>query len=190
MAGAGAVAVFPPSAGGPPKNPAAGGGGAAQAIVPMAEAVPVATDGESAALREQLEQQARRIAEQDRIINTMGEGRRPGRFVRTEDMNLRLKFLREKACKLAWSPARILPTVLTGWAAMWIFIWCYLWNLMTNIACWLPLQFLHIFSGCNSPFVEYAQHMIMLRAGQQNCLWWKSGYKLEGPDDDHMCYTV
>jgi hypothetical protein len=159
-------------------------------------AMPVAQAVESTgALRERLALQAQRIAQQDHYIHQIGLGpnRHPGRFVKTEDMNLRLKFLRKKACKLACSPARIVPTILFGWAAMWIFIWCYLWNWGTNLFLWFVLQFLHVASAFNSPFVEYAQYMIMIRAGQQNfgcCGLWKSSYKLEGPDDDHLYYTV
>ena len=183
-----------------------GGGGGDEAI-PIAEAIVPSADQEQqrrleenqrrlsaneAALRERLNRQEQRIAAQDRIIRhqaQLGLSRVAGRYVQTEDMELRMAFLRQKACKLAcgW---RIVPTVLLGWAAMWIFIWCYLWNWGTNILEWFVLQFLHIFSGFNSPFVEYAQHVIMLRAGQQNCCFWKSSYKLEGDDDDHLYYTV
>ena len=193
---AGAAVASEPSA--PPLAAGGGGGGGGAALpaaLPVATALAVDPDAEAAALREQLARQERRLAAQDRTIShleQLGVARHPGRFVRTEDMQLRLNFLRKQACKLACSPARILPTLLLGWAAMFIFIWCYLWNWGTSFLMWWALQFLHLFSGFNSPFVEYAQHMIMHRAGQQNlcCGLWKSSYKLEGSDENHMYYTV
>ena len=54
------------------------------------------------------------------------------------------KTVRQRACAQAWTPLRIVPSLLMGWAAMWVFIWCYLWNLMTTLAMWfvLPVAFI------------------------------------------------
>ena len=163
---------------------------------PIAEAVVVDSNGiekEAAALRERVAMQEQKIAEQSTIIQQQQahySNTFRGRYKQEEDMTLRMKFLRQHACKLAFSPLRIVASILLGWCAMWVFIWCYVWNLATNIMMWFALQSLHIFTCCNSPFVEYAQLMTMRYAGQHNCLWWKAKYKLEGSDNDNMYYTV
>ena len=152
---------------------------------------------EAAALRQRVAMQEQKIAEQNTIINQqalsmqmtskhLGADRRHMQ----EDMKLRMVFLRRHGCSLAWSPFRIVPTILMGWAALWVFIWCYVWNLCTNLAMWFALQSLHIFTCFNSPFVEYAQTMTMQYAGQHNCWWWKARYKLEGVDEEHLVYVV
>ena len=151
---------------------------------------------EAAALRQRVAMQEQKIAEQSSIIDQQAQANRAlaltfrGRRYMQEDMKLRMVFLRRRGCTLAWSPLRILPTILMGWAALWVFIWCYVWNLCTNLAMWFALHSLHIFTCFNSPFVEYAQRMTMQYAGQHNCWWWKARYKLEGVDDEHLVYVV
>lgn len=163
----------------------------------VAEAVIVnqGIERETEELRQKVALQERKIAEQTAIINQQKKDAAssrlyPGKYKQEDDMGLRLKFLRQHACALAWTPLRIVPTILLGWAAMWVFIWCYLWNLCTTMMMWFALQSLHIFSCCNSPFVEYAQQMSMRYAGQQNCFWWRAKYELEGLDNDNMYYVV
>ena len=163
----------------------------------IAQAVVVKPSAEAASLRERVALQEQKIAEQQEVINQQAQQnmalaqRYHGRYLEKEDMNLRMKFLRKRACTLACSPLRIVPSLLMGWAAMWVFIWCYIWTVATTLATWFALQSLHLFSCCNSPFVEYAQHMVVNYAGQQNCWWWKASYKLEsGPDNEHVFYTV
>ena len=158
-------------------------------------AVLVQPSAEAAALRERVALQEQKIAEQQAVINQQANlvlaHRYPGAYEQKENMRLRMSFLRQRTCTLACSPLRIVPSLLMGWAAMWVFIWCYLWNVATILAMWFALQSLHLFSCCNSPFVEYAQHMVVNYAGQQNCWWWKASYKLEsGPDNEHVFYTV
>lgn len=167
---------------------------------PIAQAVVVSVspNAEAASLRERVALQEQKIAEQQEVINQQAQRnmaltrRYHGRYLQKEDMNLRMKFLRQRACTLACSPLRIVPSLLMGWAAMWVFIWCYFWTVATTIATWFALQSLHLFSCCNSPFVEYAQHMVVNYAGQQNCWWWKASYKLESgqADNEQMFYST
>ena len=106
--------------------------------------------------------QEQKIAEQNTIINQqalsmqmtskhLGAGRRHMQ----EDMKLRMVFLRRRGCSLAWSPFRIVPTILMGWAALWVFIWCYVWNLCTNLAMWFALQKMEGKFGAETESVEY-----------------------------------
>ena len=168
---------------------------------PIAQAFAIGNDSgaaaaaEAAVLREQLAAQEQKIGAQEQIIAhqaaQMGKTRHRGKYlVGAEDKRLRMAFLRQRACAQACTPLRAVPSLVMGWAAIWVFIWCYLWNVMTTLAMWIALQSLHIFSCCNSPFVEYAQFCTQNYAGQQNCWWWKAKYKLEGPDNDHMVYVV